>query len=48
MEELFSIVGKLYYDLVRSQTIIEGLQKQVEALKEALESNTHANATDRQ
>lgn len=30
MDDLFLLVGKLYYDLVRSQTVIESLKKQLE------------------
>jgi hypothetical protein len=30
MDELFVMIGKLYYDLVRSQAIIESLKKQLE------------------
>jgi hypothetical protein len=30
MEELFTIIGKLYFDLVRSQSIIESLKKELQ------------------
>lgn len=30
MDDLFLLIGKLYYDLVRSQNIIESLKKQLE------------------
>lgn len=30
MDDLFLLIGKLYYDLIRSQTIIESLKKQLE------------------
>lgn len=29
MDELFLVIGKLYYDLLRSQGIIDSLQKQL-------------------
>jgi hypothetical protein len=35
MDELFLVIGKLYYDLLRSQGIIDSLQKQ---LKKEIES----------
>jgi hypothetical protein len=30
MDELFVMIGKLYYDLVRSQAVIDSLKKQLE------------------
>lgn len=30
MEDLFTLIGKLYFDLVRAQSIIENLKKQLE------------------
>jgi hypothetical protein len=33
MEELFTLIGKLYYDLVRAQSIIENLKKQLDSAK---------------
>lgn len=29
-DELFLLIGRLYYDLIRSQTMIENLKKQLE------------------
>lgn len=29
-DELFILIGRLYYDLIRSQTMIENLKKQLE------------------
>lgn len=29
MEELFILIGKLYFDLIRSQAVIEDLKKQL-------------------
>lgn len=40
MDELFTIIGKLYFDLVRSQNIIESLKQQ---LKESQQSNNVDN-----
>jgi hypothetical protein len=34
MEELFTLIGKLYYDLVRAQGIIENLKKQLDVAKQ--------------
>lgn len=34
MDELFSMIGRLYYDLLRSQAIIDSLKKQIEALEQ--------------
>ncbi len=31
MDEIFATIGKLYLDLLQSQKIIEGLQKQIES-----------------
>lgn len=33
MDELFTIIGKLYFDLYRSQSVIDNLKKQLDALK---------------
>jgi hypothetical protein len=30
MDELFTLIGKLYVDLVQSQKYIDGLQKQIQ------------------
>ena len=45
-EQLFSIIGKLYYDLVRSQAIIDNLQQQVQALKQTVESHQNSSIDD--
>lgn len=33
MEDLFTLIGKLYFDLYRAQNIIESLKKQLEVQK---------------
>lgn len=33
MDELFTIIGKLYFDLYRSQAVIENLKKQLDSIK---------------
>lgn len=33
MDELFTIIGKLYFDLYRSQDVIDDLKKQLVSIK---------------
>jgi len=35
--EVFTLIGKLYYDLIRSQNIIDGLKKQLELYQQIAE-----------
>lgn len=39
MDELFTIIGKLYFDLVRSQTIIDSLKQQIKETEKSLSNN---------
>lgn len=35
--EVFTLIGKLYYDLIRSQNIIDSLKKQLELYQQISE-----------
>jgi hypothetical protein len=35
--EVFTLIGKLYYDLIRSQNIIDSLKKQLELYQQIAE-----------
>lgn len=39
MDELFTIIGKLYFDLVRSQTVIESLKQQLKEFQQSTNAN---------
>jgi hypothetical protein len=40
MDELFTIIGKLYIDLVQSQKFIDNLQKQLQSVKDPIVADT--------
>jgi len=39
MDELFTIIGKLYFDLVRSQNIIESLKQQLKETQQSVNTD---------
>lgn len=42
MDEVFAVIGKLYFDLLRANNIIEALRKQQEESNSSQTSNNNA------
>lgn len=42
MDEVFAVIGKLYFDLLRANSLIEALRKQQEASSSPQSSNDNA------